>query len=140
MMAVVYVGYKLQDGPKDAQNGHDGEGQRYGHLCMKNPQRAVWRWFHLKLSSHGTIFSSQWESPGVHTAQLARIGCSRYLLRCQFHGKYVAAVRKPLVLISAVKVVTWPCYVQLKYFNLQKKKMTQLQMGSTSGSQLHRLC
>lgn len=35
------VGYDLQDGPKDVQNGHDGQGQRYGHLQQpsRNAQR-----------------------------------------------------------------------------------------------------
>lgn len=38
MMPEVYVGYYLQDGPTDAQNGHDGQGQRYGHLWMRAKQ------------------------------------------------------------------------------------------------------
>lgn len=66
MMPEVYVGYDLQDGPTDAQNGHDGQGQRYGHLWMRakqeNPKRAVWRCFRLTrqqicgLTSDLTVF------------------------------------------------------------------------------------
>lgn len=33
------VGYDSQDGPKDIQNGHDGQGQRYGHLCTTAKQK-----------------------------------------------------------------------------------------------------
>lgn len=38
MMREVYVGYDMQDGPTDAQNVHDCQGQWYGHLRMRVKQ------------------------------------------------------------------------------------------------------
>lgn len=58
MMAVLNVGYDLQDGPKDAQNCHDGQGQRYGHLCVTAKQEKPPTQVGLEMFPHHTSAST----------------------------------------------------------------------------------